>query len=87
MDDGILVNEATGYQPMEYMRGNTFGYDDSGQSVPYLRDKDRVSFSRPGIFGHCDQTTPALFMQNLEEDTCVLKYGTLTEDTCRALGF
>ena len=37
-----------------------------------FRDKDIVSFNRPGIYGHCERNLPALFMQNAGEDTCVL---------------
>ena len=52
-----------------------------------FRDKDRISFSRPGIFGHCEAKTPALFMQNLKPDTCVVTYAPVSQATCNQMDF
>ena len=88
MDDGILVNAAAGYQPFEYLQGSSFKVDPAtGTPVSLFSDNDRVSFSRPGIFGHCEDKTPALFMQNAKEDTCVVAYAPVTAQTCSNVNY
>ena len=55
--------------------------------MPLFRDEDKISFSRPGIFGHCEAKTPALFMRNLDAETCVKAYAPITEDTCAQMNY
>ena len=87
MDDGVLVNEATGYQPMEYLRGNHVTTDADGAEVVSAGNDNKVSFARAGIFGHCELTTPALFMNNASENTCVVAYNTISAGTCSKVDF
>jgi len=87
VDDGILINTAAGYQPHEYLRGSSYKQDAAGQLVALFRDDDKISFSRPGIFGHCEAKTPALFMKNLKEDTCVVSHAPVSAETCSSVNF
>ena len=82
VDDGILINTAAGYQPMEYLRGNTLTADSEGNEVVDAGNENKVSFTSSGIFGHCEHTTPALFMNNSNESTCVVAYKPVSADTC-----
>ena len=77
VNDTVLKNPTLGYQPMEYLKGSRLV-----DGVELLRNGDRVSFVRPGIFGHCEYNTPALFMQNAEDDTCVVVHEAFKKSTC-----
>lgn len=69
------------------MRGSSYKQDSNGDLVALFRDEDKISLSRPGIFGHCEAKTPALFMQNMNEETCVIAYAKVTEETCAKLNY
>ena len=47
--------------------------------------EDKVSFLRPGVFGHCQSSTPALFMDDKGEATCVMSYKPVTQETCEQM--
>ena len=79
-----------GYQPQEYLRGasvKTLKNPATGadERVFLKRNKDLISFSRPGIFGHCEAKTPALFMKNLKPDTCVVAYAPISDEICKRM--
>lgn len=65
--------ETAGYQPLEFLRGYSQSTDGSNKAYAY---DDRVSVSRPGIFGHCQDSYPAKFMENLESEPCVPQQAT-----------
>jgi hypothetical protein len=77
VNDTVLKDPTLGYQPMEYLKGSRLV-----DGVEILRNGDRVSFIRPGIFGHCEYNTPALFMQNAQDETCVVVHSTFKQTTC-----
>ena len=66
--DYIKDKETTGYQPHEFLRGYRQSTSGAGKAYTY---EDQVSVGRPGIFGHCLDSYPAKFMENLENDACV----------------
>jgi hypothetical protein len=72
---------------MEYLRGARLMLDSTGTQVPVFNDGDSVSFNRPGIYGHCELHTPALFMSNNVEDTCVIAYKPISQQTCDDVDF
>lgn len=69
------------------MRGLSYKLDNTGTLTKQYRENDRVSFSRPGIFGHCVAKKPALFMKNLKLDTCVVAYAPISDETCEKMNF
>lgn len=84
--DYIKDKETTGYQPHEFLRG--YSQSTSGANKAYTYE-DRLSVSRPGIFGHCLDSYPAKFMENLEIEACVpSQAATVIQDqeTCDSLG-
>lgn len=72
---------------MEYLRGNILIVDAEGAEVASVSNENKVSFPRSGIFGHCEHTTPALFMNNADENTCVVTYKPISADTCAQVDF
>lgn len=72
---------------MEFLRGTRFDFDKNGNQVPVYKKGDSIGFARQGIFGHCEFQTPALFMQNTPEETCVIAYKPIKQETCREMDF
>lgn len=72
---------------MEYLKGAKLILDESGATTSVFKEGDSVSFNRPGVFGHCELHTPALFMKNQVDDTCVVAYKPVSQQTCDSVDF
>lgn len=72
---------------MEYLKGAKLLLDETDAITSVFKDGDTVSFNQAGVFGHCELNTPALFMKNQIEDTCVVAYKPVSEETCKRVDF
>ena len=82
VNDTIHSNPAPGYQPLEYITG----FRGSNDAKKY-KNKMKVGFTRPSIFGHCSQDYTLKFMENLDSEECVISKKTMNADICNSLSF
>ena len=58
------------------------------EDIRVYKERDRVSFPAPGIFGHCSSQNYLKFMHNEETNSCVAKeVEQINKEACNAVSF